>query len=121
MYYLIKLENLKTGDEATIMAPSHACVETLCPKIKIALRLPYVDHACHRFVARGVTYVVSEHMISEQEIIWENDRNPGCYRCSERISIAKIFTCIGSSIKYYHDTSWWCAYNIRCTLLKRVA
>lgn len=121
MNYLIKLENLKNGQEATIMSPARACVESLCPKIKMALRLPYVDHACHRFVARGITYVVSEHMISEPEIIWENDRNPGCYRCSEKMSIGHIFTTLGSSIKYYQDGNWWCEHNIRCTLLKRVA
>lgn len=121
MNYLIKLENLENGQETTIMAPAHACVETLCHKIKMALHLPYVDHAWHRFVARGITYVVSEHMISEQEIIWENGRNPGCYRCSEKISIGRIFTTLGSSIKYYQDDSWWCKYNIRCTLLMRVA
>lgn len=121
MTYVIKLENLENGDEATIMAPARSCVETLCPKIKMALKLPYVDYACHRFVARGTTYVVEEHMISEQEIIWENDRNPGHYRCSERISIERIFTTLGSSIKYYQDGSWMGMYNIRCTLLKRVA
>ena len=90
-------------------------------QIKVALQLPYVDHACHRFVARGITYVVSEHMISEQEIIWENDRNPGRYRCSEKISIERVFTTLGSSIKYYQDTWYVGTYDIRCTLLKRVA
>lgn len=121
MNYLIKIENLKNGQETTIMAPAHACVETLCPKIKIALNLPYVDHACHRFVSHGTTYVVSEHMISEQEIIWENGRNPGRYRCSEKISIERVFTTLGSSIKYYQDTGFFKEYDIRCTLLKRVA
>lgn len=121
MKLLIKIENLKNGQETTIMVSAHACVETLCPKIKVALQLPYVDHACHRFVARGITYVVSEHMISEQEIIWENDRNPGRYRCSEKISIERVFTTIGSSIKYYQDTWYVGTYDIRCTLLKRVA
>jgi hypothetical protein len=121
MKYLIKLENLKNGDEAIIQASAHSCVETLSPQIKMVLNLPYVDHACHRFVARGVNYVVKEHMISEQEIIWENDRNPGCYRCSEKISIERIFTTIGSSIKYYQDTWYVGTYDIRCTLLKRVS
>ena len=121
MKYLIKLENLKNGDEAIIQASARACVETLSPKIKMALNLPYVDHACHRFVARGVTYVVEEHMISEQEIIWENDRNPGRYRCSDRVSIERIFTTVGSSIKYYQDTDLFKDYDIRCTFLQRVA
>ena len=121
MNYLIKVENLKNGDEAIIKASARACVETLSPKIKVALDLPYVDHACHRFVARGVTYVVEEHMISEPEIIWENDRNPGRYRCSDRISIERVFTTLGSCIKYYQDTGFMGKYNIRCTFLQRVA
>lgn len=121
MQYVIRIENLKNGDEATIVASARSSVETLCPKIKMALKLPYVDHACHRFVARGFTYVVEEHMISESEIIWENDQKPGPYRCSEKISIERIFTCLGSTIKYYQDDSWWGRYNILCTLLKRVA
>ena len=121
MQYVIRIENLKNGDEATIVASARSSVETLCAKIKMALKLPYVDHACHRFVARGFTYVVEEHMISEPEIIWENDRKPGPYRCSERMSIGRIFTTLGSSIKYYQDDGCVGSYNIRCTLLKRVA
>ena len=43
MKYKIKLENLNTGDVAFITARANEKAEVLCPKIKIALHLPYTD------------------------------------------------------------------------------
>lgn len=118
MMYKIKLENLETGATAYVEAPAHQCVETLSPKIKVALHLPYADHAWHRFVARGITYVVDEHEEFEPEFLWEYDLRPGPYRSSERISLRRIFTTLGSSILYTQDRSVG-RFKVRCTLVQR--
>lgn len=119
MKYKIRLENLENGQEAMLEVPAHLCVETLSHKIKMALNLPYTDHAWHRFVARGITYVVNERVVTEPELLKEYGIRPGRYRSSERISIERIFTSIGSSIQYRQDKSWG-MYVIRCTFLQRI-
>ncbi len=118
--YKIKLENLKTGEEAFIMARANEKAEVLCPKIKVALHLPYTDYGHHRFVARGVTYVIEERVEWEPEILWEYDLRPGPYRSSERITVERIFTTLDSSILYIQDGIWANEQKIRCTFVQRI-
>ena len=120
MKYKIKLENLNTGEVAFIMARANEKAEVLCPKIKIALNLPYTDYGRHRFVARGCTYVIDERVMWEPEMLWEYDLRPGLYRSSERISVEKIFTTLGSSILYTQDGRWAKEQKIRCTFVQRI-
>ena len=120
MMYLLKLENLKNGQEAFITVSARASVESLSPRIKVALQLPYTDRGWHRFVARGTTYIMEELIIAEQEIMWENDNKPGHYRCSDHISVGRIFTCLGSSILYTQDGSWAKEQKVRCTFVQRI-
>lgn len=119
MRYTIKLENLETGREAFITVSARMSVENLSPKIKVALDLPYTDCGWHRFVARGTTYIMDEHIIAEQEILWECNIRPGHYRSSDRISVERIFTCLGSSILYIQDGSWD-RDRVRCTFVERI-
>ncbi len=119
MMYKIKLENLETDLFTMIEVPAKMRVEELSVKIKMVLALPYVDHAHHRFVARGITYVVNERVEFEPEFLREYDIRPGRYRSSERISIERIFTCTGSTILYYQDCPWG-KYQIRCTFMQRI-
>ena len=120
MKYKIKLENLKTGEVAFITARANEKAEVLCPKIKVALHLPYTDYGRHRFVARGYTYVIEERVMWEPEILWEYDLKPGPYRSSERITVERIFTTIGSSILYIQDGHWAKEQQIRCTFVQRI-
>lgn len=119
MKYLIKLENLNTGEEAFITAHAKAKAEVLCPKIKIALQLPYYDRGWHRFISHGVTYVIEEHAWLEPEFRAEYDLKSGPYYSSERISVERIFTTLGSSILYTQDGSWAHEQKVRCTLMQR--
>lgn len=119
MYYKIKIENLKTGEEAYITARSNEKAENLCPKIKVALHLPYTDHGWHRFITHGVTYVIDEHAWWEPEFRMEYDLKSGPYRSSERISVERIFTTLGSSILYTQDGGFAHEQKVRCTLMQR--
>lgn len=118
MKYKILLENLETGEAAHVEVPAHHPVESLSPKIKIALDLPYTDRARHRFVARGITYVIEERVEFEPDFLREYDLQPGPYRSSERTSIRRIFTSLGSSILYTQDRNWG-QYKVRCTFVQR--
>jgi hypothetical protein len=120
MKYLIKLENLKTGEETFITARAREKAEVLCPKIKVALSLPYTDCGRHRFIARGITYVIEERLGWEQEILWEYDLKPGPYRCSEWTTVERIFTTPGSSILYKQDGHFANEQIIRCTFVRRI-
>ena len=120
MKYKIKIENLKTGEWSYITARANEKAEVLSPKIKIALDLPYTDYGRHRFLARGYTYVIEERVMWEPEILWEYDLKPGPYRSSERISVERIFTTLGSSILYTQDGAWAKEQKVRCTLIQRI-
>lgn len=121
MIYKIKLENLETGDIAYITARANEKAEVLSPKIKMALSLPYLDYGNHRFVSHGFTYVINEHVGWEQEILWEYDLRPGPYRSSERTTVQRIFTSLGSSILYTQDgRNWAKEYKVRCTFVQRI-
>ncbi|GEM_PF-1509711 len=121
MIYKIKLENLKTGEVAYITARANEKAEVLCPKIKIALSLPYLDHGYHRFISHGVTYVINEHVEWEPELRWEYDLKSGPYRSSERISVRNIFTTLGSSILYTQDGFFAHEQKVRCTFVQRTS
>lgn len=119
MKFKILLENRKNGDEAVIEMPAHARLESISPKIKVALRLPYTDNACHRYILHGATYVPEEHIISEEEIVWEAGLKPGRYRCSDDISLSRAFTTLGSAFLYMQDEFFWGDNQVRCTLIGR--
>ena len=119
MKYVILLENRENGDQAIVEAGARGRLESLSPKIKVALRLPYTDYAWHRFVLRGITYVPDEHLICEPDMLWEYEINPGPYRSSEDISIERAFTSLGSAILYRQDDSST-THTVWCTLLKRL-
>ena len=121
MIYKILLENLNTGEATFITARANEKAEVLCPKIKIALHLPFYDRGYHRFVARGITYVIDEHVEWEPEMLWEYDLRPGPYRSCERITVERIFTTLGSSILYTQDGSYAKEQKIRCTLVQRIS
>ena len=120
MIYKIQLENLKTGEMAYITARANEKAEVLCPKIKIALSLPFLDRGYHRFITHGVTYVIDEHVEWEPELRWEYDLKSGPYRSSERISVERIFTTIGSSILYTQDGIFAHEQKVRCTFVQRI-
>ena len=121
MIYKIKLENLKNGEETFITARANEKAEVLCPKIKIALSLPFFDNGYHRFISHGITYVINEHVMWEPEILWEYELRPGPYRSSERITVRNIFTTLGSSILYTQDGCWANEQKVRCTLVQRIS
>ena len=118
--YKIKLENLKNGDVTYITARANEKAEVLCPKIKIALSLPYTDRGWHRFISHGITYVIDEHQWLEPEFRAEYDLKSGPYRSSERISVERIFTSLGSSVLYTQDGTWANEQKIRCTFVERI-
>ncbi len=120
MKFKILLENRKNGEKAVIEMPASAKLEEISPKIKMALRLPYTDYACHRYILRGATYVPQEHLVSEQEIVWESGLKSGIYRSSDNINLYNAFTSLGSAFLYMQDENFWGDYKVRCTLLARV-
>ncbi|MBR2155297.1 MAG: hypothetical protein IJ901_11915 [Bacteroidaceae bacterium] len=120
MKFRILLENRKNGEEAVIEMPANASLESISSKIKVAFRLPYADYAWHRYILRGATYVPEEHIIAEEEIVWESGLRPGIYRCSDDIPLSRAFTTLGSAFLYMQDESFWGDYQVRCTLLERV-
>jgi hypothetical protein len=121
MIYKIKLENLNNGDVAYVTARANEKAEVLCPKIKIALDLPFCDTGHHRFISHGITYVIEERVMWEPEMLLEYELRPGPYRSSERITVQNIFTTLGSSILYTQDGLWAHEYKVRCTFVQRIS
>lgn len=125
MKYQILLSDRKSGREALVECRSDMVLEELSVKIKVEMQLPYTDNGYHRFLFRGRTYVIDEHLISEPEIRLEStERYDDCYRSSETIRLDRCFTVLGSAITYFQDDlcCGGChnAYQVRCTLVARV-
>lgn len=121
MKYQILLSDRNSGREALIECPSNMVLEELSAKIKVEMQLPYTDNGYHRFVLRGNTYVIDEHLTSEPEMRWEaTDIYDDHYRSSERIRLSRCFTVLGSALTYLQDSHTGCnTYKVRCTLLAR--
>lgn len=119
MKYKILLQDRQTGATTTLLASPRDCVETLSPRIKVALSLPYLDYGMHRFLARGTAYILADRLYVEPEIRFECDLHVGRYASSEHISIGRIFTTLGSAISYEQDNP---VKNklVRCTLIARI-
>lgn len=122
MKYQILLSDRNTGREALIECPANMVLEELSALIKVNLQLPYTDYGYHRFLFKGNTYVIDEHVMSEPENIWEAgglyDDN---YQSSERVRLNRLFTVLGSAITYFQDTKVsFNAYKVRCTLIARI-
>lgn len=123
MKYLILLHDCTSGREAQIECPANMVLEELSAKIKVELQLPYVDHGDHRFLCKGKTYVIDEHVESEPEMIWEvTRRDVKYYRSSERMRLNKCFTVLGSSVTYQQKRMniLFDNYKVRCTLVARM-
>lgn len=125
MKYQILLSDCKSGREALIECQSDIVLEELSTKIKVEMQLPYTDNGYHRFLLRGKTYVIEEHLISEPEMRWEaTGFYDDFYRSSENIRLDQCFTVIGSAITYFQDEQDGCGghntYKVRCVLVARV-
>jgi hypothetical protein len=122
MKYRLLLTNTADGDEREITVPAHLPVEDLSPKIKVEFQLPYCDYGWHRFISHGTTYIIKEHFIAEQEILFECDLDYGPYEYSEETTLYDVFTVLGSSILYLQDRTISDATNhmIRITLMERI-
>lgn len=121
MKYQILLSDRKNGREALIECPANMVLEELSVKIKIELQLPYTDYGYHRFLFRGNTYIIDDHLWSEPEYLWEvTGHYDFHYKCSERIRLNRCFTVLGSAITYMQDGTWYNEYKVRCTLVARV-
>lgn len=119
MKYKIRLQDRQTGATTTLLASPRDCVETLSPRIKIALSLPYLDYGMHRFISHGTAYILADRLYVEPEIRFECDLYVGRYASSEHISIGRIFTTLGSAITYEQDNPTG-NLRVRCTLLARI-
>ena len=75
MKYKILLQDRQTGATTTLLASPRDCVETLSPRIKVALSLPYLDYGMHRFLARGTAYILADRLYVEPEIRFECRQN----------------------------------------------
>ena len=119
MKYKIQLQDRQTGATTTLLASPRDNVETLSPRIKIALSLPYLDYGMHRFLARGTAYILEDRLWVEPEIRFECGLHVGRYASSEHITIGRIFTTLGSSVTYEQDNP---AHRllVRCTLIARI-
>lgn len=118
MKYKIQLQDRQTGATTTLLASPRDNVETLSPRIKVALSLPYLDYGMHRFLARGTAYILADRLCVEPEIRSECGLHVGRYASSEHISIGRIFTTIGSAISYEQDYPTERTL-VRCTLIAR--
>lgn len=116
MIYKFQLRNAKTGETAEIEAPSHWVLESLSPKIKVAMRLPYNDYERHRFHCNGRVYMTNCEIALSDEY-WHSGWPCGWRRgYSESTKIHNIFTTLGSSVNYRQGSE-----RIHCTLIERMA
>ena len=120
MKYSLLLTNTSNGEERAIIVPAHLPLEDLSAKIKVEFQLPLCDEGWHRFLSRGTTYVIDEHLISEPEIQSECGLRAGHYSSSEHIRLSSMFTVLGSSVTYIQDKHGFNAYKIRITLQERI-
>lgn len=120
MKYHLLLTNLADGEQREIIVPAHLPLEDLSVKAKVEFQLPLCDHAWHRFLARGITFVPKKHLVSEPEIRYECNLRVGRYRSSEHTPLKWAFTTLGSSIVYVQDHDWQ-TFRVRFTLFKRLA
>ena len=116
MIYKFQLKNTKTGETAEIEAPSHWTLESLSPKIKVAMRLPYNDYEYHRFHCNGKAYMTDREIELTHEYM--HSHWPCGWRCghSESMKIHNIFTPLGSAVNYRQGSA-----RIHCTLIERIA
>lgn len=142
MKYLIKLEDRNSGREAFVECPANMPLEELNVKIKVALRLPYVDYEAHWFLMQGKIYVqdkdrthfvydddpydylpVSQSLVSQYRINYPRDCD---FRDSNRYTLKQVFTTKGSIITYKQDIEYsndhtYDGYpDVRCTLIDRI-
>lgn len=118
MKYRLLLTDMVNGGQSEIVVPAHLLLEDLSAKLKVELQLPLCDHGWHRFIARGATYVINEHLSCEEDMIFEAGLTPGRHRSSERERLWTVFTVLGSAVTYIQDGD----RNIkaRITLLQRI-
>lgn len=120
MKYRLLLTNTADGEEREIIVPANLPLEYLSPKIKVEFQLPYCDYGWHRFLSHGTAYIISEHLIAEQEIRYECNLHVGHYRCSDWTRLKNAFTVLGSVVTYIQEAYGVEKYKIRVTLLERI-
>ena len=120
MKYRLLLTNTADGEEREIIVPANLPLEYLSPKIKVEFQLPYCDYGWHRFLSHGTAYIISEHLIAEQEIRYECNLHVGHYRCSDWTRLKNAFTVLGSVVTYIQEADGAEKYKIRVTLLERI-
>ncbi|MBR4782600.1 MAG: hypothetical protein IK023_01780 [Bacteroidaceae bacterium] len=122
MIYRFLLRNTKTGETAYIEAPAHWPLESLSPKIKVAMHLPYTDNEFHRFLLNGTVYVTKRMEDVLTEWMYEQDGPPYYdenYRCSEYLPLRRAFTTLGSAVNYIQNYLF-CYNKIHVTLVERI-
>ena len=122
MKYQILLEDRNNGRTALIECPANMLLEELSVKIKLEMQLPLCDYAWHRFLFKGMIYVVEEHCFSEPWRTYEcTERDEFCYFVSsEEVKLKHVYTTLGSAITYHQDGSKKGEHRVRCTLVKRI-
>lgn len=120
MKYRLLLTNMVDGRQGEIVVPDSLPLEDLSVKLKVEFQLPFCDYGWHRFLAQGTAYVISEHLMPEQEIRYELGLYVGRYRCSEWIRLSRVFTVLGSVVTYYQEENGCNKYKVRITLLERI-
>ncbi|MCQ2342026.1 MAG: hypothetical protein MJZ75_00835 [Paludibacteraceae bacterium] len=119
MQYRLLLTNTDTKENTEIFVPADMVLEELSAHIKVALNLPYVDYAWHRFQASGIAYMTSDRSEIDEEVRGEYELPTLDYASSEHTALNQVFTTLESSIVYLQEDSFK-TYKVRCTLLERI-
>lgn len=128
MYYLIGLKDLRSGFEQELEVTDDMPLSAFLDEVRKTMDLPYDEYVYYRkTLGMGKIFmqnraVIEEHLSAlssggddPNDLYRRSDiYRASTYRSEEGVSVADMFTVIGSAITYDQGR-----YSIRCTLVDR--